>query len=77
MVSVSFNGTSTNHEFSYKALLVINESNTINGLPSDIEMLDQYDSFFYEAKEDFADTFWAGFNFMKLDHSMKKLISSY
>lgn len=77
MVSVSFKGTSTNHAFEYEALLVINESNTIAAIPSDLEMLDHYDSFFYEAEEDFTDTFWAGFNFMKLNDSMKKLISSY
>jgi len=77
MVSVSFEGTSTNHEFDYQALLVINESRTIDQLPSDISLLDHYDSFFYEAKEDFSDTFWVGFNFMKLDNSIKNLISSY
>lgn len=77
MISVSFSGTSTNHEFEYNALLVINESKTIDHIPADVEMLDHYDSFFHEAKEDFTDTFWAGFNFMKLDDSMKKIISSY
>jgi len=77
MTSVSFSGTSTNNEFDYKALLVINESRTIDQFPSNSEFLDHYDSFFYEAKEDFTDTFWAGFNFMKLDNSIQKLISSY
>lgn len=74
MVSVAFNGTSTNHEYEYKALLVINESRTISQLPLDTQMLDHKDSFFHEAKEDFADTFWSGFNFMKLDSKVTQLL---
>ncbi|MEO9869898.1 carboxypeptidase-like regulatory domain-containing protein [Ekhidna sp.] len=66
MISVSFTGTSTNHEFDYNALLVINESKAIDEFPEDIYLLTQHDSFFEEAQDNFSDTFWEGFNFMKL-----------
>ena len=74
MISVSFSGTSTNHEFNYHALLVINQSNPITALPEDIPMLDVYDSFFEQAQDDFTDSFWTGFNFMKLDSEVAQLV---
>lgn len=77
MVSVTYEGTSTNHEFNYKAHLIINESDKIDSLPREMEMLSEYDFFFHEATEDFTDAFWVGFNFMKLDHSMEKLVNSF
>lgn len=76
MVSVSFNGVSTNHEFEYNALLIINESTSIDRLPTDQSLLGQDDTFFDKAQEDFADSFWTGFNFMKLDSDVAQLVSS-
>lgn len=74
LVSVLFEGTSTNHTYNYHALLVINESKIIDELPSDIEMMDVHDSFYEMAQEDFTDSFWTGFNFMKLDNHVSRLL---
>ncbi|GAB4231877.1 MAG: hypothetical protein Tsb0034_04410 [Ekhidna sp.] len=76
LVSVSFSGTSTNHEFNYDALLVINESRTINQFPEDLEMLSMYDAFLEQAETDFSDSFWTGFNFMKLDTQVAQLLGA-
>ncbi len=76
MISVSFSGTSTNHEYNYHALLVINQSNPITTLPEDIPLLDVYDSFFEEAQDDFTDSFWTGFNFMKLNSKVAQLVDN-
>ncbi|MEO1256075.1 MAG: hypothetical protein AAFY41_14490, partial [Bacteroidota bacterium] len=75
LVSVTFSGTSTNHKYDYKALLVINESRPITDFPEDIPLLSVYDSFFEEATSDFSDSFWTGFNFMKLDSEVAQMIS--
>ncbi len=74
LMSVSFSGTSTNNEFNYKALLVINESTPISDLPEDVYLLSVDDFFFEEAQDDFSDSFWAGFNFIKLDTKVVRLI---
>ncbi|MEO9483955.1 MAG: carboxypeptidase-like regulatory domain-containing protein [Ekhidna sp.] len=74
LVSVLFEGTSTNHTYNYHALLVINESTVIEEIPSDVSMMDVNDSFFEMAKEDFTDSFWTGFNFMKLDNNVTQLL---
>lgn len=76
LVSVLFEGTSTNHEFDYHALLVINESKVIDELPTDIAMMNVHDSFFEMAQEDFTDSFWTGFNFMKLDNKVAELLNT-
>ncbi len=76
LVSVKFEGTSTNHTYNYHALLVINESNVIEEMPSDISMMNIYDSFFDMAQEDFTDSFWTGFNFMKLDNTVSRLLDT-
>ncbi|MEP1033469.1 hypothetical protein [Ekhidna sp.] len=76
LVSVLFAGTSTNHTYNYHALLVINESTPIDELPSDLAMMNVYDSFFEMAQEDFTDSFWTGFNFMKLDNELAELLDS-
>ncbi|MEP0987537.1 carboxypeptidase-like regulatory domain-containing protein [Ekhidna sp.] len=76
LVSVLFKGTSTNHQYDYHALLVINESKVIDELPTDIAMMDAYDSFFEMAQEDFTDSFWTGFNFMKLDNNVARLLNA-
>jgi len=75
MVSVSFHGTSTNHKFEYNALLVINESNTIRHIPKDDSLLNAEDAFFSKAQDNFNDSFWAGFNFMKLNSTVAQLLS--
>lgn len=76
LVSVKFEGTSTNHKYDYHALLVINESTVIDELPTDIRMMNVHDSFFEMAEEDFTDSFWTGFNFMKLDNKVSRLLNS-
>ena len=76
LVSVKFEGTSTNHRYNYNALLVINESTPIDEMPDDIRMMNVHDSFFEMAQEDFSDSFWTGFNFMKLDNSVAQLLDS-
>ena len=65
---------STNNEFEYNALLVINESRTIDRLPDSLFMMSQYDTFFDHAQDDFSDSFWTGFNFMKLDSKVASMI---
>ena len=74
LVSVSFKGVSTNNEYTYNALLVINESRTVATFPKDTSMLGVYDTFFQQAQDDFSDAFWAGFNFMKLDAEVAQLL---
>lgn len=74
MVSVTFQGNSTNHTYQYDAHLVINESEPINYLPNKYGLLDQSDSFFEEAEDNFSDDFWTGFNFMKLDSNIADLM---
>ena len=76
LVSVLFEGTSTNHKYNYHALLVINEAKAIDELPADVSMMNVLDSFFEMAQEDFTDSFWTGFNFMKLDNKVSRLLSS-
>ncbi len=76
LVSVLFEGTSTNHKYDYHALLVINEAKVIEELPSDASMMNVLDSFFEMAQEDFSDSFWTGFNFMKLDNQVARLFDS-
>ncbi len=75
LVSVLFKGTSTNNAYDYHALLVINESRVIEEIPSDISMMNIHDSFFDMAQEDFSDSFWTGFNFMKLDNDVTRLLN--
>ncbi|WP_436515641.1 carboxypeptidase-like regulatory domain-containing protein [Ekhidna sp. To15] len=76
LVSVLFKGTSTNNKYNYHALLVINESTPIDELPTNIAMMNVHDSFFEMVQEDFTDSFWTGFNFMKLDNKVTRLINS-
>lgn len=60
--------------YTYEALLVVNESKVTNKLPDTTRLLTKDDSFFHEAEDDFSDTFWKGYNFMKLDLASLKLL---
>ncbi len=66
---VSYKGTweEYDQDYSYNALLVVNETAPTNDMPLGGYLLSEEDSFFYEAQEDFSDTFWEGYNFIKLD----------
>ncbi|NQZ76238.1 MAG: hypothetical protein HRT61_09020, partial [Ekhidna sp.] len=67
LVGVTFNGNSLSKNYNYEAILVINESKVISEVP-DMELaMNIDDSFFENAEDDFSDSFWTGFNFVKLD----------
>lgn len=76
LFSVSFDGISTHNEFNYHALLVVNECFSIDEIPNEYRLLSSQHSFFEEAAEDFSDSFWNGFNFMKLDVESAQLVRS-
>lgn len=76
LFSVAFDGTSTHNEFNYHALLVVNECFSVVEIPSESRFLNSQHSFFEEAEEDFSDTFWKGYNFMKLDVESAQLVRS-
>lgn len=62
-------------DYTYNALLVVNESRVTNDLPEDTFLLNEHDSFFHEAEEDFSDSFWDGYNYMKLDVASAHLVN--
>ncbi len=76
---VSYTGTwqDFRQDYTYNALLVVNESRVTNDLPEDTFLLTEYDSFFHEAKEDFSDSFWDGYNYIKLDVESSDFLKSY
>lgn len=76
LCSVSFQGLSIGNNFEYKAILVINESKTIDEIPNNPNYLTSFHSLFDEAKEDFSDSFWEDFNFVKLDMKSEQLLHS-
>ncbi|WP_424962131.1 carboxypeptidase-like regulatory domain-containing protein [Ekhidna sp.] len=76
LLSVSFDGVSTHNEYSYHALLVVNECFLIDEIPNEYRLLNSQYSFFEEASDDFSDAFWNGFNFMKLDVESAQLVRS-
>ena len=54
-------------DYSYDALLVINETTPRDDIPVNDYLLSEEDSFFHEAEEDFSDSFWDGYNFIRLE----------
>ncbi len=64
-------------DYTYNALLVVNESRVTDDLPEDTFLLTEYDSFFHEAEEDFSDSFWDGYNYIKLDVESSDFLKSY
>ncbi len=76
---VSYTGSWEDFEkdYTYNALLVVNESRVTNDLPEDTFLLNEYHSFFHEAQEDFSDSFWDGYNFIKLDIESTNFLKSY
>jgi len=61
-------------DYTYNALLVVNESRVTSDLPEDIFLLNEHHSFFHEAQEDFSDSFWDGYNYIKLDLASAHLL---
>ena len=66
-VSYSGKWEEWNKDYSYDALLVVNETVSSVDAPVDTAFLGENDSFFNEAAEDFTEEFWAGYNYIKLD----------
>ncbi|MEQ9405314.1 MAG: hypothetical protein RIM99_17125 [Cyclobacteriaceae bacterium] len=66
---VSYNGSWEDFDrvYTYNALLVVNETKPADYMPMDVNMLSEQHSFFHAAEEDFSESFWEGYNHMKLD----------
>ena len=77
LLRVSYEGTWEEYgkEYSYQALLVANKTALTKDLPEDRELWDEKHSFFYNAQEDFSDSFWDGYNFIKLDLEATETLS--
>lgn len=66
---VSYDGSwqEENENYHYQAFLLINEILSTNETPNHKGLLNPKHSFYYAAEDDFSDSFWAGYNYMKLD----------
>lgn len=75
---VSYKGSWEEYDqnYTYQALLVVNESKAISEVPSNNFLMDESHSFFHEAAEDFSESFWEGYNFIKLDVESSQQIAS-
>lgn len=76
---VSYTGSweEYNQDYTYNALLVVNESRATEDIPEDTFLLTEYDSFFHEAQDDFSDSFWDGYNYIKLDVASAHLVNDF
>jgi hypothetical protein len=74
---VSYNGSwkEYNEDYTYEALLVVNESRPSYEIPRTAYLMDANHSFFHEAKNDFSDSFWDGYNYIKLDVESAALVA--
>lgn len=66
---VSYEGSWDDYDkvYDYSALLVVNESTPTTNVPISKNLLSENHSFFDEADDDFSDSFWEGYNYVKLD----------
>jgi hypothetical protein len=71
--SVSFKGITPQLKYTYNALLVVNKATPLKHIPANLQYLDRDDSFFAQASNNFKDSFWDGYNYLKLDANSTKL----
>lgn len=76
LASVKFHGISIENDFQYDAILIMDQLEVLSRIPEDKSYINENVSLFEKADEEFTESFWEGYDFLKRSLDAEPLLLS-